>query len=432
MASKNLRAIAVRGKNKLEYADMKSLKSLAKWGVENFVHSDIYSLGLLGTASIVESQQECGGLPTRNWKSGVFEGYKKISGMAMDKTILQKRDSCYACTVRCKRVISIDDEEYSVDPYYGGPEYETIAMFGSMCGIDDLNAISYANQICNMYGLDTISCGATIAWAMECYEKGIISEKDTNGLDLRFGNVEAIRVLPKMIALRQGFGDLLAKGSVRASKIIGKGSEKFVVAVKNQEYPAHMPQVKRSLALIYAVNPFGADHESSEHDPSYNYYPERMAEIGLTNPQPDEILNREKVLFALITQYIYSFMDSANACQFVFGPAWQLYGIKQMAEVVSAITGWDYSVQELIETGARRLNMMRIFNARENVGRECDTLPQKIQMPLFGGKSDNQYVEISELENAKDIYYELAGWDVGTGNPTNSRLKELGLDWTIA
>ncbi len=429
MARKNLKAIAVRGNSKPAVANPNAVNKLANWGVTNFKNSDVYGLGLFGTASIVESQNEDGGLPTWNWNSGTFTDYLKISGKEMAETILLKRDTCFACTVRCKRVVGFENGEYSVDPRYGGPEYETIAMFGSSCGISDLKAISYANQLCNMYGLDTISCGGTIAWAMECYEKGILNKKDTGGLDLHFGNSEIIRILPEMIALRHGFGDVLALGSRRAAEFVGKEAEKLVVTVKNQEYPAHMPQVKPSLALIYAVNPFGADHQSSEHDPSYEFYPARMEEIGLLHPRSDHILNEAMVDFALKTQYAYSFMDSVNACQFVFGPAWQLYSIKQLAEVVGVITGWNYSVDELLETGARRLNMMRAFNAREGTCRNCDTLPEKIQMPLHGGKSDGLFIDQNDFEVAKDIYYRLAGWDAQNGNPTQTRLKELGVEW---
>src|SRR3989304_3093778 len=148
------------------------------------------------------------------------------------------------------------------------------------------------------------------------------------------------------IAHRQGFGDVLAEGPARAAQRFGPQAQDLVVAVKKQEFPAHMPQVKRSLALIYAVNPFGADHMSHEHDPSYRDYADRLAMLGLHNPQPDRVLNEEKIRFALTTQYTYSFLDTANFCQFVFGPAWQLYGPDQMVETVNAITGWDLKLDE--------------------------------------------------------------------------------------
>ncbi|HIP70119.1 MAG TPA: hypothetical protein EYH05_01835 [Anaerolineae bacterium] len=179
------------------------------------------------------------------------------------------RDTCYACIIRCKRVVESEYQNHKLDPEYGGPEYETISTFGSYCGVDDLHAIVYANQLCNQYGVDTISCGATLAWAMECFENGVITLEDTDGIELRFGNAEAMIAMLEKTLNREGFGDILANGSAKAADILGKGHE-YLITIKGQEMPAHMPQVKRSLALIYAVNPFGADHQSSEHDTMYN------------------------------------------------------------------------------------------------------------------------------------------------------------------
>lgn len=429
MGSKNLKAVAVRGTDKPALADRRAVIEMAKWGAAHFEESDAYGLGLLGTAEIVGSQNKAGGLPTHNWASGTFEGWQPLDGKTMADTILKERDTCYACTVRCKRVVEIREGPYTADPLYGGPEYETISTFGTYCGIDDLHAVARASQLCNMYGMDTISCGATIAWAMDCFAHGLITTADTGGLDLSFGNAASMVRLTEMIGKREGFGDVLAEGSARAAARLGRGSEDLVVAVKKQEMPAHMPQVKRSLALIYAVNPFGADHQSSEHDPAYKAYPERMAEIGLTNPQPNKVLNEEKVRFALQTQYAYSALDSVNMCQFVFGPAWQLYGMGQLVETMRAITGWDVTVEELTRLGERRLNMLRAFNAREGIGREADILPKKLHKALAGGKSEGLVVPPEEVEQAKDTYYAMAGWDVARGTPTRERLEQLDLAW---
>ena len=428
MGSKRLKAIVVRGKMRPPLADPKGLNELARWGASAFPESDVYGLGMLGTSEIVRSQNKRGGLPTRNWTSGYFEGAEAISGHRMAETILKERDTCYACTVRCKRVVEVTEGPYRVDPRHGGPEYETIATFGSYCGVDHLEAIAYANQLCNMYGMDTISCGATIAWAMDCYERGLITQEQTGGIDLRFGNAEAMVQMVELIGRREGFGRILGEGSARAAEMLGVGQD-LVVAVKGQEMPAHMPQVKRSLGLIYAVNPFGADHQSSEHDPSYRYYPERMAEIGLTNPQPDRVLNEEKVRFALTTEYLYSFLDSVNVCQFVFGPAWHLYSAGQLVEAVRRVTGWDVTIEEVLRVGERRLNMLRAFNAREGIGREADRLPKKLFQALKGGPTDGVALTEEEIEQAKDLYYAMAGWDVATGTPTRSKLEELGLGW---
>jgi len=283
--------------------------------------------------------------------------------------------------VRCKRVVEVTEGPFPVNPRYGGPEYETLAALGSYCGVADLVAVARANQLCNMYGMDTISCGATVAWAMDCFERGLIALQDTHGIALRFGNAEALVHVVERIGKREGFGRVLGEGSARAAEALGVGQE-LVVAVKNHELPAHMPQVKRSLALIYAVNPFGADHQSHEHDPSYNESPQRMAELDLLDPQPVDVLNAEKVRFALYTQYLYSCLDSVNVCQFVWGPAWQLYGPSQLVEAVRAVTGWNVSLWELMKVGERRLNLLRAFNAREGVGAEADTVPPKLLIPL--------------------------------------------------
>ncbi|HEY53969.1 MAG TPA: aldehyde ferredoxin oxidoreductase family protein [Caldilineae bacterium] len=428
MASKRLKAIAVRGSVRPTVADKKGLNEIARWGAKNFPDSDVYGMGVYGTAEVIMPQNKAGGLPTFNWDSGFFEKAEAISGQAMSETILKERDTCYACTVRCKRVVEAETP-YKLDPRYGGPEYETLSTFGSYCGIDDLEAIAYASELCNAYGIDTISCGATIAWAMDCFEQGLITTEDTGGLELRYGNAEAMVTLVEQIARRQGFGDLLAEGSARAAEQIGRGTEDLVVTVKKQELPAHMPQVKRSLGLIYAVNPFGADHQSSEHDPGYKYYPERMAMIGLTDPQPTKVLNEEKVHFALVTEYLYSALDSYNLCQFVFGPAWHLYGPDQMVETIRAITGWDVDMDEVLTVGQRRLNLMRAFNAREGFGREEDKLPKKLSKALVGGRSDGLFVTEEEIEQAKDWYYAEAGWDVATGAPKAETLESLSLGW---
>jgi len=427
MASKNLKAVAVRGRNRPELADPEAAKALAKWGADHFEESGIYGMGLLGTSEIVLSQSKKGGLPTCNWSSGTFEGAEAISGQRMAETILKKRDTCFGCVVRCKRVVEVTEGSFPVDPRYGGPEYETIATMGSYCGVSDLAAIARANQLCNMYGMDTISCGATVAWAMDCFEQGLLTPEDTDGIELRFGGAEALVQMVERIGKREGFGRVLGEGSARAAEILGVGQD-LVVAVKSHELPAHMPQVKRSLALIYAVNPFGADHQSHEHDPSYKEHPERMAELDLLDPQPSDVLNTEKVRYALYTQYLYSCLDSVNVCQFVFGPAWHLYGPSQLVEAVRAVTGWNVSLWELMKVGERRLNLLRAFNAREGIGAEADTVPPKLLIPLQGGRSDGVAVTAEEVAVAKAFYYRMAGWDEN-GHPTRVKLEELALGW---
>ena len=428
MGSKNLKAVVVRGKQRPALADRDAVKALTQWGAEH-APDDMGSMSLLGTTALVRTQHSRGGLPTFNYDSGVFDAHDGISGQTMRETILKETDTCYACVVRCKRVVEVTEGPYRVDPVYGGPEYETLATFGSYCGVSDLAAVAYANQVCNQYGMDTISCGATIAWAMDCFEHGIITLEDTGGIPLHFGNAAALVQMTEMIARREGFGDVLAEGSACAARRFGPEAEDLLLTIKGSEMPAHMPQLKRSLALIYAVNPFGADHMSSEHDGSYTEYNPRIAELGLFDPQPGTVLNAEKVRYAFYTQCTYSMLDTLSLCQFVYGPDWQLYSLSQLVDLMRAVTGWPVTLFELQKLGERRLNMLRAFNAREGYGRDQDTIPKKLTKPLTGGKSDGLFVTIEEVERAKDTYYAMAGWDVATGMPRRAKLEELGIGW---
>ena len=268
---------------------------------------------------------------------------------------------------------------------------------------------------------------------METFEAGELTVKETDGLELRFGNAEAVVKLTEMIGERKGFGDVLAEGSARASERLGCGAD-FLITSKGQEAPAHMPHVKRSLALIYATNPFGADHMSSDHDPFYETgfegVKERLGLLGLTKPQKPQSLTPEKVTFARKTQYLYSLMDSVNICHFVYGPSWQLYGPGEILGMVQAVTGWDVTLEELLTVGERRLNMMRAFNGREGIGRTQDRLPDKFfRVPLKGGPSDGFHVDKVEFDAALDEYYRQSGWEAGSGLPTRKTLERLDLGW---
>ncbi len=429
MGSKRLKAIAVRGDGHPDVADEPAVAAIRQWGDEHLADMDM--LARYGTAGAVSSQNEVGGLPAHNYTSGFFDGAAKLEGEYMAETILKSRDTCYACAVQCKRVVSVEGR---VLPEYGGPEYETIATLGSLCGVSDLAAVSEGNQICNAMGMDTISAGATVAWAMECFDKGVLTPADSDGLDLRFGNSAAMLAALRAMGRREGkLGGLLAEGSARAAAQVGRSSGDWLMTVKGQEMPAHMPQGKRSLALMYAVNPFGADHMSSEHDPSYRAgmgerKKQRLALLGLRTPQPDRVLNAEKVHFAYATELFYSFLDSACLCQFDWGVGDALYGPDDACNLLRAVTGWDVSLADLMTIGERRLNMMRAYNAREGARREQDRLPKRLYQALKGGASDGWVIEAPEVENAITLYYEMAGWDK-EGVPTRAKLAELGLQW---
>jgi aldehyde:ferredoxin oxidoreductase len=454
MGSKKLRAIAVRGTAKAKPANQQAVVAMARRGVKELPENeDMASLAKYGTADTVMGNQGAGGLPTKNWDSGAMpslEAAEAISGERLYDFLLRGaeegkqeklgRDTCYACAVRCKRVVESEYREKKLLPEYGGPEYETIATFGSYCGVEDLHAVTYANQLCNEYGVDTISCGATIAWAMDCYEHGLLTEEETGGIQLCFGDAEAMLAMLEKTLKREGFGDVLAEGSAKAADRLGKGHE-YLVTVKGQEMPAHMPHVKRSLGVIYAVNPFGADHQSSEHDPMYHPklytstevgvgYDRYLKQIGLVNPQHPKALNEAKVAFALQTQYTYSAADTLDLCQFVFGPSWQLYGPQDMADLLAAATGWEVSVEDIQRYGQRRLNMMRALNAREGLDAAADRLPNKLyRQALSGGRSDGIILDEEEIRAGIESYYRQAGWDVASGVPTRAVLEDLELGW---
>jgi aldehyde:ferredoxin oxidoreductase len=338
--------------------------------------------------------------------------------------------------VRCKRVVEAEFLQRAVERRFGGPEYETIATFGSYCGVNDLNAIALANQLCNNYGLDTIGTGGTVAWAMECFTKGVLSEKEI-GFAAPFGDAQAMVRLTEMIARREGFGEVLANGSRRAAEILGKGQQ-YLITVKGAEAPAHMPQSKRSLGLIYAVNPFGADHQSSEHDPmvedgAADLYMGRLKDLGFEKTIEPRSLGPDKVRFALRGQQFYSFLDSACLCQFVWGPAWTLYGPAQTIDFVRAATGWtDFTLDELMAVGERRINMMRAMNARIGLDRKADALPEKFYTPLSGeGPTAGISLSRDEIQSALEEYYRQAEWDAQSGNPTPGTLSRLGLSWIL-
>ncbi|MFZ4615927.1 MAG: aldehyde ferredoxin oxidoreductase family protein [Rectinemataceae bacterium] len=446
MASKKLRAVAVRGTGKVAIADQAALTALAREGAKNLPDNpDVAGLGKYGTASVLMGQNSMGTLPTRNYNEGQFEDAEALSGERIWDNILRGRESgdqdrlgretCHACIVRCKRIAEVKEGKYRVDPRYGGAEYETLAVFGSYCGISDLAAVNLANQLCNAAGIDTIACGATIAFAIECFEKGILTTKDSGGLELRFGDPDVMLELLRQIASASTpLGRLLGKGSAKAAAEIGKGAQDCLVTFKGSEAPAHMPQAKRSLSLIYMVNPFGADHQSSEHDwiieegIASDLYMQKLSEIGLDTRIAASTLEADKIRFAWLTGVFYSMLDSLELCQFVWGPGWTLYGPKDVARLVKAVTGWDVTVDELMAVGERRLNLLRAFNAREGFDRSQDSIPTKFLKPLVGaGPTAGYAFDASELQKNLDEYYRLAGWDE-LGIPRPETLRRLGIE----
>ncbi len=420
MGSKRLKAVAVRGSQRLDVADQKSVIGIGKWLSENVPQT----MQDYGTAASVTALDLMGGLPTRNFQEGTFEGAEAITGTTMAETILVKNDTCYACPVRCKRVVEAEGR-YDVAPEYGGPEYETLGAIGSACGIDDLEAIAYANQLCNAYGLDTISTGMTIAWAMECFERGLLTGEETGGLDLHFGNAEAMVTLVEQIAHREGFGDLLAEGSARASRKMGEETEKYAMHVKGQEHPMHEPRIKFALGLGYATSPTGADHMHNIHDTFYAESPGHARAVGILEPLPADDLGPEKIRLAKYEIDWQVFQNCLGLCMFM------PYSKPQVRDLINAVTGWDTTVFEMLKVGERAMAMTRVFNQREGFTPKDDVAHWRFATPMPAGAAEGVAVSPETMADALDLYYEMRGWDKQTGAPTDAKLYELGLGWLV-
>ncbi len=431
MGSKNLRAIAVRGSQRYQSLayDAQALlalgRSLAKRVRE---HPASWDLQQRGTPGLVEALNAGGILPTRNFRQGAFENVDEVKWEAYEKQLLTARRSCYACAVRCKREVTIDGK---MSPY-GGPEYESVGAFGPNLGISDLRAIAKANELCNAYMLDSISTGATIAFAMECFEHGLIGPEDTGGIELRFGNAEAMLALIEMIARREGIGDVLAEGSARAAEQIGGDARYFAMHVKGQELAMHEPRGKYNVGIGYAISEIGADHLVVTHDPTM-VNPESatfksVRPLGITVPQPAMTFSAEKMKHFFILESWNSLEKVIGYC--FFGPVPRAFiEVDEVLESIRAASGWELSAAEALQIGERAINMARVFNLREGFSRRDDTLPERLFQSLENGLLEGQVMSRQEFEQALSILYELKGWDVQTGMPTRERLEALSLGW---
>jgi aldehyde:ferredoxin oxidoreductase len=423
MASKNLRAIAVRGSGTTEVADPEKLKAFAQWlateGKEQAKDFSAY-----GTPRIVLPLNAQGGLPTRNFQSGDFEGAADIDGTRLHESLLTGTHSCYACPLACKRTVKAD-KPYAIDPAYGGPEYETLAALGSCCGVSDLAAICKGNELCAAYGLDTISTGVAIAFAMECYEAGLLDRKAAGGLDLRFGNAGAMVEMVGRIARREGLGDLLAEGVARAAARIGGRAAEYAMHVKGQEIPMHEPRLKHGLGLGYQVSPTGADHCHNLHDTLYTKNVGSLMPLGILEPLPADDLSPAKVRMFFYKSSWQHFVDCAVLCYFVN------WSIPQVVEIVQAVTGWNVSLWEMQKAGERAATLGRLFDLSRGIGAEADCLPDRFFEPLKSGPLAGKAVDRAALDRARRDYYAMAGWDE-RGVPTRAKLLELDLGWAVA
>ncbi len=431
MGSKNLRAVAARGTTRYQKLarDPKALMSLGRTLVKRVKENpQAWSLQDAGTPVLVEPLDTAGMLPTRNFLQGAFENVDNLKWEVYESELLTARRSCYACAIRCKREVRVDGKPSA----YGGPEYESLGALGPNCGVGDLHAVAKANELCNAYMLDTISTGMTISFAMECFEHGLLTLEDTGGLDLRFGNAEAMLTMIEWIALRKGLGNLLAEGVRRAAEKIGGEARYFAIHVKGQELPMHEPRGKYNVGMGYAVSEIGADHLVVAHDgmlanadgiPFKNARP-----LGITDPQPVLSLNDEKMRQFYILEKVTSFEKVIGYC--FFGPAPRSYiRMNEVVDSVNAATDWNVTLDELLEIGERATNMARVFNARDGFTREDDTLPERLFGPLENGALEGESFPRDAFEAALTVLYGLKGWHPESGIPTRERLEALSLGW---
>jgi aldehyde:ferredoxin oxidoreductase len=433
MGSKNLKAVAVRGKGHIDVADPDKVKEITRLMNEN-IRTDPGAIHFRthGTAGVVQILNNVSNLPTRNFRESTFEGAGDISGEAMSQTILKGRESCYACAMRCKRVVACD-EQYTVDPSYGGPEYETIGAFGSLCGNNNLPAIALAHELCNRYGLDSISTGSSIAFAMECFEEGVLTEKDLDGRTLHFGDRDSMLWLIEEIAHRRGIGNLLAEGVRRASEKLGHNTEKFANHVKGQESPMHDPRGRAGVGLGYVLSSIGADHNRALPDSRFQIAGlsfDLLKPLGILEPISVLSIGPEKVRAVGLLQRAWSLYDSLGVCIFVAAPLSSCLTFSKLNELVSAITGWETSLWDLLRAGERAIVMARMFNIREGIGPDEDRLFPRLFEPLSGGQYKGKTIDPAGFSEAVHLYYDMFGWDQ-KGRPTKGKLYDLGLEWLI-
>lgn len=433
MGSKNLKAVAVRGTGKFKAKNQEILREKARWFSANFM-GNVWNeeVHILGTAGGVNPMSERGMLPTKNFRKGSFEYADKLSGETMTETILTDREGCYACPVKCKRVVAINDK-WQVNPRFGGPEYETIGAFGHNCEVADLAAVAKANELSNDYGLDTISAGMAISFSMECYENGILNKDDLDGLELTWGNAEAMVKLTEMIAKRQGIGDLLAEGVRRAALKIGNGAERYALETKGQEIPMHEPRVKGMLGISYAVSELGADHTRVEHDSDFDFeapqiFLDQAEVLGLLERLPIDTIDEPKMRMYYYLQHHFSMLDTLGCCLFAFAPV-RAFTMTDLVEIVNAATGWESSLWELMKLGERRYNMTRVFNLREGFTSEDDWLPERFFTGLENGPMANRPIDKGKFRDAIKLFYEMSNWDPETSVPRSAKLIELDLKW---
>lgn len=414
MGSKKLKAIAVRGHKLPGIENEEKLKEIRQ---AMTVPSPMSQTGTGGPG--IAGMEASGNLPVRNFRDGLFPGINDIhAGVMKEQGILTGMDGCYACHIRCKKVVEFQ-EPYSLDSAYGGPEYETMASLGSDCGVDDVRAICKGNEICNANSLDTISAGSTIAFAMECYEKGLITKNDTGGLELKFGNADAMLKALELIVKREGIGDLMAEGTARMAKKIGRGCEAFAMHTKGLEPGMHEPRLQTGLGFGYMINSHGADHGGSFGSGTSPMGIESLQPFGILTPVTDN-LSPQRISVYKLTYCLGRIGDCMVQCSYVPCNA------ERQVELLKAVCGWNTSLSELLKIGERVVTLMRLFDNKHGFTVDDDEWPERWYQPKTDGALSNKYVDREQMKKAKGYFYYYMGWD-SEGRPTPEKLAELGI-----
>jgi aldehyde:ferredoxin oxidoreductase len=419
MGSKKLKAIAVRGTKPPEMADKEKIIELNRWMNQNF--KNLMTEWMYGTGMNIAGYEANGNLPIRNFSGGKFPGVEKITPQVMLEKYDGKMEGCFGCPIKCKKIVKMD-EPWKINPVYGGPEYETLAAFGSNCGIDNIEPIMKAHELCNRYGMDTISTGVSISFAMECFEKGLLTIKDTDGLELTFGNSQAMVEMVERIALRKGFGDLLAEGTKRAAEKIGKGSDGYAMHTKGEEIPLHEPRLKQGMGLHYSVHVTGADHCTGIHDTALNKESVDWESIDVTESIPSTEMSPQKARMLYQVGLMRQAINYLGLCNLV---PWKY---KQMVYITEFITGLPMSYWKLMKAVERGITLARIFNIREGWTAKDDILPNRFATFPSNGPLKGISIVPEKLAEAQKIYYQMMGWNE-LGIPTYARLVELKIEW---
>jgi aldehyde:ferredoxin oxidoreductase len=428
--SKNLRAVAVRGTGEVAFADPDGIRQLARLSAERLPDSGFTAtLRDHGTPGLVTANAQAGNFATHNYSRGYHEDYARLEGANYAAEHDAGQTTCYGCVVVCRKRFQADDP-YAVSDQLGGPEFENIGLLGSNLDVFDPVAVAKANEMCNNYGIDAITMGGIVGYTIEAAEAGLIPVAELEGRSLRFGDPEVSMWLIERVATRTGIGATLADGFVAAIEKYGDATIPYAVHVKNQGLAVHMPQVKPSLAIMYAACPIGPDHMSNEHDWLLASGSDASFALGILGQEPAESTSLAKVRMTVYSQLYFSLLDTLPLCMFVWAPG-SLHGYRELEDLIRYTTGWTTSLWELMKVGERRVNMMRQINARRGYTRADDRLPPRLFEPLPDGPSKGRHVDPAELARMLDQYYALLGWDPKTGNPTPGKLLELGLEWTL-